>query len=51
MVMYLLGVGVLSRVLSDEELQVLRILRRISRPRKRLGYMRKILVISERRES
>ena len=47
-IMYWVGVRVLprSRMLSDEELQVLRSLRRISKPKKRLGYMRKILVIS-----
>ena len=35
----------MGRLLSDEELRVLRELRRLARPRKRLGYMRKILVI------
>ena len=44
-----MGVGFLSRMLSDEELEVLRRLRRISRPRKKLGYMRKILVVSGKR--
>ena len=39
----------LVRVLNDEELKVLRNLRSISRPRKRLGYMRKIMVISSKR--
>jgi hypothetical protein len=39
----------LPKALSDEELEVLRRLRRISGPRKRLGYMKKILVIPQRK--
>jgi len=39
----------LPKALSDEELEVLRRLRRISRPRKRLGYMKKVLVIPQRK--
>ena len=35
----------MARPLSDEELRVLREFRRLARPRKRLGYMRKIMVI------
>lgn len=34
-----------NRIISDEDLQILRKLWRISRARKRLGYMRKIAVI------
>ncbi len=33
------------RGLTDEELEVLRALRKIAGPRKRLGYMRKLYVI------
>lgn len=33
------------RRLSDEELEVLRRFRRLAGPRKKLGYMRKVLVI------
>jgi len=39
----------LPKALSDEELEVLRRLRRISRPKKRLGYIKKILVIPQRK--
>jgi len=39
----------LPKALSDEELEVLRRLRRVSRPKKRLGYMKKILVIPQRK--
>ncbi len=33
------------RMLSDDELEVLRRLRELSKPRKNLGYMKKIYVI------
>jgi len=39
----------MSRMLSDEELEVLRRLRKIFRPRKRIGYIRKIKVIEGRK--
>jgi|GEM_PF-2171145 len=38
----------MSRMLSDEELEVLRRIRRRHRPRKRIGYIRKIRVIKGR---
>ncbi len=37
----------MKKGLTEEELQVLRALRRIAGPKKRLGYMRKLYVIKK----
>jgi len=38
----------MSKPLDDEVLRVLRELRRLAGPRKRLGYMRKVFLIDQR---
>jgi len=40
-------VTTLGRVLSDEELRVLRMLRKLSKPKRKLGYMRKLYVLKK----